>query len=537
MIAFVGLISVPNCFYTFTQQDERSVFMKTIKYPSKLLLFLSGRLLYTLLILAQSALLIALIILGSRLLWLDIALCAFSILTALHLFTRSEKYAIRMSWMFLVLLAPPFGGVVYWVLYLQRRFPKFRKKAQKNAVVNRDEYRTLCTSAEPTFSNAQDRHFLSYWKNTTSFPIYQNTDIRYLGDGKEMLLAMLEDLKTAQKFIFLEYYTIAEGVMWNSILDILRERAAAGVDVRVIYDDFGSFLAIPANYRKTLRSYGIQCQVFNRFSPRLTTLHNNRDHRKITVIDGKIAYTGGINVADEYINEKSPFGHWRDAAVRMQGAAPECFTAMFLQTWQQLSGKRETLRNLIPARDSDSASSGWIQPYSDDPMGNVRVGERIFNHAITRTEKTLLIATPYLMIGEEITAALKYCAQSGVDVRIVTPGIPDKKAVFFTTRSYYRELLAAGVKIYEYTPGFVHAKLIVSDDDFCVVGSTNIDFRSFYINRECGICYYGGSMVADVKKDIFDMISVSREIGEADCKNNVFVRFLQNVCRIFAPLM
>ena len=511
--------------------------MEKFKYRNRILLFLSGRLLCTLIILLQIALLIALISLGRQLLWLDIALCVFSVLTALHLFTRPEKYAIGMSWMFLVLLVPPFGGVIYWVLYLQRRSPKFRQNAQQNAEDNRNEYSTLCTCEEPDFTSVQDRHFRAFFKNTLGLPIYQNTDIRYLGDGKEMLLAMLEDLKTAQRFIFLEYYTIAEGVMWNAILDILRERAAAGVDVRVIYDDFGSFLAVPANYRKTLRSYGIQCKVYNRFLPRLTTLHNNRDHRKITVIDGKIAYTGGINVADEYINEKSPFGHWRDAAVRMQGAAPECFTAMFLQTWKQVSGTREPLRDLIPTRDSDTASSGWIQPYGDDPMGNVRVGERIFNHAITRTENTLLIATPYLMIGEETVTALKYCAQSGVDVRIVTPGIPDKKAVFFITRSYYRELIAAGVKIYEYTPGFVHAKLIVSDDDFCMVGSTNMDYRSFYINRECGVCCYGKSMVADVKKDILDMISVSREIGEADCKNNVFVRLLQNVCRIFAPLM
>ena len=537
MIAFVGLISVPNCFYAFTQPYERSVLMEKFKYRNRLLLFLSGRLLYTLMILAQTALLIALILLGRRLLWLDIILCVFSIVTALHLFTRAEKYAIRMSWMFFVLLVPTFGGVVYWVLYLRRKSPKFCKNAQKNAENNRDEYRSLDIALEPTLSNVQDKHFVSYLKNTAGFPTYQNSNIRYLGDGKEMLVAMLEDLKKAEKFIFLEYYTIEEGIMWNSMLDILRERAAAGVDVRVIYDGFGSFLTLPANYRKTLRSYGIQCEVFNRFSPRLTTLHNNRDHRKITVIDGKIAYTGGVNVADEYINEKSPFGHWRDAAVRMQGAAPECFTAMFLQTWQQLSGTREPLRDLIPTRDGDTASSGWMQPYGDDPMGSVRVGERIFTHAISRTEKSLLIVTPYLMIGEELTAALKYCAQSGVDVRIVTPGIPDKKAVFFTTRSYYRELLAAGIRIYEYTPGFVHAKLIVSDDDFCVVGSTNMDFRSFYINRECGVCCYGGLMVADVKKDIMDMLSVSREIGEADCKTNFLVRFLQNICRIFAPMM
>ena len=211
---------------------------------------------------------------------------------------------------------------------------------------------------------------------------------------------------------------------------------------------------------------------------------------------------------------------------------------MFLQTWQLLSGNRESVRDLIPESNSlPSSKKDWVQPYADDPTGNIRIGERIVNHAIYRSKSTLYISSPYLIIGEEVISALCACAQRGVDVRIVTPGIPDKKTVFFTTRSHYRKLIAAGVKIYEYTPGFVHAKLIASDDDFCVVGSTNMDFRSFYINRECGACFFGETVANEVKADLLDMISVSREVTEKDCKTNLITRFAQSVCRIFAPLM
>ena len=512
--------------------------MKEVKYRKKLPLFVKGRLLFTLLLILQIILISAPVLFLCRIYWVRFALCVFSALTALHLFMNSKKYAIRNSWMFLVLVFPHLGGILYWILHSQTASRAFGKRAQKDAAERFAEYRTLDTAKEPEFKNPQDQYFRLYLKNTAAFPIYQDTDVCYFEDGEKMLSSLLVELQKAEKFIFMEYYTLEEGVMWNSMLDILRERVKAGVDVRVIYDDFGSFLTLPTNYRKTLRSYGIQCEVFNRFSPRLTTRHNNRDHRKITVIDGKTVYTGGINLADEYINYKKCFGHWRDSAVRMQGTITESFTAMFLQTWQLLAGTRESVRDLIPESNSlPSSKKDWVQPYADDPTGNIRVGERIVNHAIYRSKSTLYISSPYLIIGEEVISALCACAQRGVDVRIVTPGIPDKKAVFFTTRSHYRKLIAAGVKIYEYTPGFVHAKLIASDDDFCVVGSTNMDFRSFYINRECGACFFGETVAKEVKADLLNMISVSREVSEKDCKTNLITRFAQSVCRIFAPLM
>ena len=511
--------------------------MKKIKYRSKLRLFLGRRMLIALMILAQIVFLLALLLRGRQLHWLGILLTALSVATALHLITRPDKYAFKILWTFLILLFPLFGGVMYWTFHFQTASTGFRKILQKIEDEQHAEYRALCVPKEPSLSNGQDQRLLSYLRNTAALPAYEHTESRYFGDGKEMLSSMLADMRNAEKFIFIEYFIIEEGVMWNFILDVLRERAAAGVDVRVIYDDLGCLLTLPVGYQKTLRSYGIQCEIFNRFHPLLTTLQNNRDHRKIAVIDGKIAYTGGINLADEYINEKLRFGHWRDSAVRMKGAAAESFTAMFLQTWHLLSHKQEPLRNLIANRDTETLSDGWIQPYTDSPMDKIHVGERIYSHAISRSQKSLYITTPYLTVGEEMISALKWCAQSGVDVRIFVPGIPDKKVVFFTTRSYYRELLSAGVKIYEYTPGFVHSKIVVSDDDFCMIGSTNMDFRSFYLNYECGACFYGSKMIADVKADILNLQTDCHEITEADCKTNFLVRLLQNICRMFAPIM
>ena len=511
--------------------------MKKIKYRSKLRLFFGRRMFISLMLLAQLALLFAFALRGRELHWLGIALTAISIATALHLITRPDKYAFKILWTFLILLFPLFGGVMYWTFHFQTASTGFRKILQKIEDAQHAEYRTLCVSEEPTPTNGQDARLLSYLRNTAAFPAYEHTESRYFGDGKEMLSAMLADMRRAEKFIFLEYFIVEEGIMWDSILKVLRERVADGVDVRVIYDDLGCLLTLPVGYQKTLRSYGIQCEIFNRFHPLLTTLQNNRDHRKIAVIDGKIAYTGGINLADEYINEKLRFGHWRDCAVRMQGAAAESFTAMFLQTWHLLSKTREPLRDLIADRDTSTPSDGWVQPYADSPMDKIHTGERIYMHAISRSQKSLYITTPYMTVGEEMIAALKWCAQSGVDVRIFTPGIPDKKVVFFTTRSYYRELLSAGVKIYEYTPGFIHSKIVVSDDDFCMIGSTNMDFRSLYLNYECGACFYGSKMIADVKNDILNLQNDCREITEADCKSNLFIKFLQNVCRMFAPIM
>ena len=511
--------------------------MKKIKYRSKFELWFGNRLLTTLLLLLQFAVVIVLIAFGSRFLWLKIALTVFSIITSLHLITGTSKHAFKIPWIILVLLFPVFGGVIYWVLHLQTVSTKLRKSLQTAIQQQHEDFKALCNSQKDAPDSLRDQTFLSFMRNSATLPLYQNTDVRYYPDASPMFADMLEDLKSAKRFIFMEYYIIEEGLMWNSILEVLRERVAAGVDVRVMYDDFGSLNSLPYHYQKTLHSFGIKCQVFNRFSPRVTCFHNNRDHRKITVIDGKVAYTGGVNLADEYINEKKLFGHWRDTALRAEGDAAQSFTLMFLQMWGLLSKTSEPLSDFLPESTHSVSSTGWIQPYTDNPLDSVHVGERIFLHAINRTQKKICITTPYLIVGDEIISALKGCAQSGVEVCIITPGIPDKKLIYLTTRSYYRELLEAGVKIYTYTPGFIHSKTILSDDDFGVVGTSNMDYRSLYVNFECGACFYNSPILKDLKNDMQEIISLSREVSVADCKVNFLTKILQDACRVFALVM
>ena len=510
--------------------------MEKIKYRTKFELLFGHRVLTVLLILIQFAVILALIAFGKRLLWLRIALSILSFVTALHQLTRPNKHAFKFPWIFLVLLFPIFGGVIYWILHFQTTSTKLRKSLCHSAEQWHAEFASLCQAQKSEPDSLRDKNFFSFMRNHANLPIYQNTAVRYYPDASPMHSDMLEDLKNAKRFIFMEYYIIEEGLMWNSILEVLRERVAAGVDVRVMYDDLGSLTSLPYNYKKELQSYGIQCQVFNRFSPRVTCFHNNRDHRKITVIDGKVAYTGGINLADEYINEKKLFGHWRDTAVRLQGDAVESFTLMFLQMWNLLSQSSQSLDQLMPEK-TENSSSGWVLPYTDHPTENIHTGERIFLHAIQRAQSRLYITTPYLMIGDELITALKGCVQSGVDVRIITPGVPDKKLIYLTTRSYYSELLEAGVKIYEYTPGFIHAKSILCDDDFCVVGTSNMDYRSLYVNFECGACFYNAPIIQDVARDMEEIFSTSREVTVADCKTNFLQGILQDVCRLFAHIM
>jgi cardiolipin synthase len=322
------------------------------------------------------------------------------------------------------------------------------------------------------------------------------------------------------------------------VLEVLGERAACGVDVRVIYDDLGCFLTLPNGYSKRLRSLGIRCAVFNPFRPFLTSVQNNRDHRKIAVIDGEIALTGGINLADEYINARERFGHWKDSAVMLRGDGAWSFTVMFLQMWSYLTKTDEDFSSYLPStRHRAPVTEGTVQPYADSPMDKENVGEHIYLRIIEAAQEYLYITTPYLMVDDGMMSALKLSAKSGVDVRIITPEIPDKKTVHFTTRSYYRPLIRAGVKIYEYKNGFIHAKTFVSDDAVATVGTVNLDYRSLYLHFECGTCLYRTSAVADVKADYLNTLEQCREITEADCRTNVFVSFLRSICRIFAPLM
>jgi cardiolipin synthase len=499
---------------------------------------LNRRLFIILLILGQLALFAFTVLQYSYLRWVNALLNVISIVTALHLLTRPEQKPFKISLIFLILLFPLFGGVFYWILHFQtkpvgyrRHLARIQQESRENACHGAMDANTVCTK----FPDGQK--LMRYLQNTSGFPIYENTQTKYFPTGKEMLASLIEDLERAERYIFLEYFIVEEGIMWNSILEVLTKKAKDGVDVRVIYDDLGCFLTLPPGYAKKLRAAGIHCQVFNKVLPFVSTSHNNRDHRKIAVIDGTVAYTGGMNLADEYINEKIKYGHWKDNAIRLQGNGAWSFTVMFLHMWSLLSGRNEDVQQYLPKNVSTPLSDGWVQPYCDSPIDKETVSEHVYSAMMEKAEHYLYITTPYLMIDDGLLSSLKLCAKSGVDVRIVTPSHPDKKLVHFTTRSYYRELIASGVKVYEYADGFIHAKSFLVDDTVASVGTVNLDFRSLYFHFECGTCLYRTSSIAALKQDYLDTLQHCRQITAEDCRTTPPVRLMQDVFRLFAPLM
>ena len=356
----------------------------------------------------------------------------------------------------------------------------------------------------------------------------------------EMFPAMLEALRSAEHFIFMEYFIINQGYMFQTIVDILEEKAKQGVEVRLIYDDMGCIGTLPPHYYKILQKKGIKCAAFNPFRPVMSVIMNNRDHRKILVVDGTVGFTGGINLADEYINKIERFGYWKDTGVRIEGEGVWSLTNMFLGMWNSIVRSSEDYKKYLPPvhQTWNLDEDGFVQPYGDSPLDHENVGENIYLNIISRAKKYVYIFTPYLIIDHETLVALRNAAKSGVDVRIVTPGIPDKKMVYLLTQSYYTPLLEAGVKIYQYTPGFLHAKSFVCDDEIATVGSVNLDFRSLYLHFECGVFMYRSKAVMQVKQDCMETFACSEEISLAFCRKRPLpVRMLQSLLRLFAPLM
>ncbi|MDD6800472.1 MAG: cardiolipin synthase [Firmicutes bacterium] len=468
------------------------------------------------------------------------ALTVISVIVSLRILSKNEKNAYKMTWIFLILLLPVFGGLMYLMFSFQVSTRRFAEKATSTEAKSQkliglpESCYDEALSALPDYAPQ-----ISYLQNYAGFPVYTGTKTKYLSPGEEMLKCLLEALKKAEKYIFLEYFIVQEGVMWNSVLEILKKKAAAGVKVRLIYDDMGCFLLLPTNYKAELEKYGIECRVFNPFRPLLTVKQNNRDHRKIASIDGKVAFTGGINLADEYINEIERFGHWKDASVMIDGKAAWSLTLIFLQMWELCSGEDEDYYQYYPWKNDKCPDydDGFVQPYSDSPLDSENVGEHVYLHIIQNAKKYVYINTPYLIIDEGMRSALCLAAKSGIDVRIVTPHKWDKWAVHMTTQSYYKELIDAGVKIYEYSRGFIHSKTFVSDDETATVGTTNLDFRSLYLHFECGVRMYRSKAVTELRDDFLGMLDSCKRITSDDCKRSLPIRMFQCLIRVIAPLM
>ena len=506
----------------------------------KILRFITQRVVLTALLIVLQALLLFGIIwkLNNYFVYFYAASVLLSLLLTLRIINNKSNPAFKIAWLIPILLFPVLGGLVYLVFgsdrtgkYIRNKMGRIEKEMQDG--ISKANERSGIEKMPPDVVNQS--HYIS---NSAHCPPYKNTTVEYLPMGEVKFERMVQELKKAKRYIFMEYFIIQEGTMWNTILDVLEEKAKEGVDVRVIYDDMGCILTLPTGYEKTLREKGIQCQIFNPFIPILSSHFNTRDHRKICVIDGNVGFTGGINLADEYINGYEKHGHWKDTAILLKGEAVFSLTTMFLSMWDYLIKKEgEDYAAYYP--DSwDENAQGIVQPFADNPLDDEAVGETVYLNLINKAKRYVYITTPYLILSNEMVTAMNTAAKSGVDVRIITPHVPDKWYVHAVSRSYYEMLVEAGVKIYEYTPGFVHAKTFVVDDEYAVVGTINLDYRSLYLHFECAAWMYKASCVTDVRNDFLKTQQMSQEITLEECRNISIPRRLgRSVLRVLAPLM
>ena len=431
-----------------------------------------------------------------------------------------ENPAYKLAWIVPLIAVPVFTSVLYLILNNQYSSRRLKTKYSKKCAETRKYLRTDKSLMNEIRSKDRDfEKLVKYIERSGGYPAYRNS--------------------TARKFIFMEYFIIDDGKMWQEVVEILLEKVEQGVEVRLIYDGMGSQFTLPFRYKQKMAEKGIKTLVFNPFRPMISSVQNNRDHRKILVVDGNCAITGGVNIADEYINQKDRFGHWKDNAVLVKGEAVWNFTMMFIQMWDVISGERTRCELYRPDEAQYPATDGVVIPYSDSPLDTENVGELVYMDIINNANDYIYITTPYLIPDNEMITALGFAAKSGVDVRIITPGIPDKWYVHCITRSFYKDLMDLGVRIYEYQPGFIHAKTFVSDDDTAVVGTINLDYRSLYLHFECAAYMRNSRCIADIKADMLDMFKNScNEITYEDIEaRSTFSKLTSAVLKPFAPLL
>ena len=533
---------------------------------------------------------------GQKAGWIYTMIHFIGLFLVLAIYASYKTSSIRMTWMFVIMALPIFGTLLYLFIGLDRTGYKMRRRFED---IDKILFPILPTGEEEARNaRARDPHLggiVEYIRRHAGFPVYQNTRIEYYDDALKGIEAQKRDLAKAEKFIFMEYHAIEDAESWHAIRDILAERAKAGVEVRVFYDDMGSLGFINMDFVKRTESYGIQCRVFNPFLPGLNLFLNNRDHRKITVIDGKVGYTGGYNLANEYFHVTEPFGFWKDTGVRLEGDAVQSLTVMFLEMWNAMSAmdrddtdfmkylavsnaayllnrkskvvsgdqaerarkERDRLRKksqgyylqmekgimpdmryVLGTEEYDGDHLGFVQPYADSPMDDIHTGEDVYICMADGAHDYAWFITPYLIITDEMCHALSMAAKRGVDVRIITPGIPDKKLVYKLTRSYYNGLARNGVRIFEFTPGFCHAKMSIADDLVATCGTINLDYRSLYHHFENGCLYADCEAVMDTKRDFEETFAQCEEVTDYYAEGRgAFLRLEQMLLRLAAPLM
>lgn len=458
----------------------------------------------------------------------------------IRIINNRSNPAYKIAWLIPIMLIPIVGTVIYLV-FGRVRFRKEDKLQMSN--IQEKELQANLTTVKKVEIEDGNMDAIVQSNYLTQFgegALFKNTTSEYFPLGEEAFDAMLRELEKAEKYIFMEYFIVEEGKMWDTLLEVMERKAKAGVDVRFIYDDFGCLTTLPHNYYRELEKRGIKACVFNPFIPVLSPVFNNRNHRKITVIDGKVAFTGGINLADEYINEVERFGHWKDNAIMLKGEAAWGFTLLFLSLWEFTYNDDDNLMDFYPEYEEGELpeSEGYYQPYVDTPFDNEAVGMTVYLNLINRAKKSVFITTPYLIVDNLLMESLCAAAKGGVDVRIIVPHKPDKWYVHAVTKSNYAQLIEAGVKIYEYTPGFIHSKTFVVDGTYATVGSINLDYRSLFLHLECGVWMYKTKGVADVLKDHLETEALSQLITLEEAENITWMtRAGRAVLSVFSPLL
>ena len=462
-----------------------------------------------------------------------------SAVVVVYLVSRDGNPAYKIAWIIPILALPVFGVLLY--LVFGKNQLSLKEKARMSSVA--EQYEKAMRSvpaAEPALPEHTDAKRVSdYLHRTAGAPVFTHTETTYLPVGEVYFDTLLAELEKAEKFIFMEYFIVEEGIMWDTILEILKRKVNEGVEVRFMYDGMCAFDLLPYSYPKKLQKFGIKCKMSNKIRPFVSTIQNNRDHRKICVIDGQTGYVGGVNLADEYINEKERFGHWKDTAVLLRGDAVQSLTMIFLQMWDvDMRGVEPYGKYLTKKAESLNDRLGYVIPYADSPFDHENVGEEVYFHILNHAKKYVHIMTPYLILDNEMLTTLIRAAKSGIEVIIIMPHIPDKWYAFAVAKTYYKELIEGGVQIYEYTPGFVHAKVFVSDDDTATVGSINLDFRSLYLHFENGVFIYDNPEVQKVEEDFQNTLAKCHKVTVTEVRNRgVLMKVAGQVLRLVAPLM
>lgn len=455
----------------------------------------------------------------------------------LKIISSDDNPDYKAPWLLVVLILPVMGFMLYFIFYSRTLKKKYVKRIQALKVYDFDKDDGFLLGK----INSEDDNAYRQARALTGVSdshIYQNTSTKYFASGEEMFVSLISDLKTAEKFIFIDYFIMEEGKFFNSILDVLKEKSLSGVEVKMVYDDIGCMKTLPQNFAKKIKSYGIEATPFSRVKGGADSEFNNRNHRKITVIDGKIGYTGGINLADEYINQKKRFGHWKDTGIRLEGEAVWNMTKLFIFDYGINVKQLPEIKNELYPEHKVQAN-GYVMPFGDGPypIYTRRVGKSIIQNMLSNATTYAYITTPYLIIDNDLCQSIESAALRGVDVKIIVPHIPDKKIIFSMTQSYYPRLMSAGVKIYEYEPGFIHSKSYLVDDVYGMIGTINLDYRSLVHHFENGVWMFKTDCLKDMKEDILSTLEKSIEVKPEDIKTGFFRNFFRSIIKIIAPLL